>query len=180
MNRYQLATLVKWAETLETRKRLQKVVYLLQVGGCDLDVEYTLHHFGPYSHDVASLTDEMVQAVLLCEKETANPLAGSSFSYSLSESAESKLERLQKSPDHQRHLGTLDKHEQLAKRLLREDLKKLEFAATIAYFHAREPDRGWEHARERAAKFKAQEPDGTNMREAERLARKVVDAGSSN
>ena len=177
MNRYQLATLVDWVGTLETRKRLQKVVYLLQVGGCDLDVEYTLHHFGPYSHDVASLTDEMVQAGLLCEKETANPLAGSSFSYSLSESAKSKLKRLQKSPDHQRHLGTLDKHEQLAKRLLGKDLKKLEFAATIAYFHTKKPDQGWEQARKRAAKFKAQEPDGPNMREAEQLAHSVVDAG---
>jgi hypothetical protein len=36
MNRYQLAKIVDWAGTLETRKRMQKVVYLLQVAGCPL------------------------------------------------------------------------------------------------------------------------------------------------
>ena len=72
MNRYQLAKIVDWAGTLETRKRMQKVVYLLQVAGCPLGADYTLHHYGPYSHDVARLTDEMVQASLLVEKTTSN------------------------------------------------------------------------------------------------------------
>src|SRR5713226_2600892 len=34
MTRYQLAKLVQWAGTLRTRKRMQKVVYLLQLAGC--------------------------------------------------------------------------------------------------------------------------------------------------
>ena len=33
MTRYQLAKIVDWAGTLDTRKRMQKVVYLLQVVG---------------------------------------------------------------------------------------------------------------------------------------------------
>ena len=82
MNRYQLAKIVDWAGTLETRKRMQKVVYLLQVAGCPLGADYTLHHYGPYSHDVARLTDEMVQASLLVEKTTSNAV-GQQYSYSL-------------------------------------------------------------------------------------------------
>ena len=44
MKRYQLAKLIEWSgESLKTRKRLQKVVYLLQAAGCPLDADYTLH-----------------------------------------------------------------------------------------------------------------------------------------
>ena len=84
MNRYQLAKIVDWAGTLDTRKRMQKVVYLLQVAGCPLGADYTLHHYGPYSHDVARLTDEMVQASLLAEKASSNAV-GQQYSYSLSD-----------------------------------------------------------------------------------------------
>ncbi len=180
MNRYQLATLVKWAGTLETRKRLQKVVYLLQAGGCELGAEYMLHHYGPYSQDVASLADEMTQAGLLCEKEMRNAQAGTSFSYRLSESAQTQLEQLGQGPDHQQRLGDLGKYKSLAEKLLGESsLRKLEFAATIAYFRTKKPDQSWEQAREAAAKFKRQEPAGLIMRAAEQLAQEVVVAGSS-
>jgi uncharacterized protein YwgA len=51
MTRYQLAKLVEWAGTLRTRKRLQKVVFMLQAAGCPFDDGFGLHHFGPYSSD---------------------------------------------------------------------------------------------------------------------------------
>lgn len=55
MTRYQLAKLVEWAGELRSRKRLQKVVYLLQAAGAPIEAEFTLHHYGPYSFDVAQL-----------------------------------------------------------------------------------------------------------------------------
>lgn len=172
MNRYQLATLVKWAGTLQTRKRLQKVVYLLQASGYALNAKFTLHHYGPYSQDVARLADEMVQMGLLCETEAPIPPAGASFSYQLSESVE---QRLGQGPVDQERLGILGNCESLAKRLLAEsDLRKLEFAATIAYFHAKKPDLGWGHARQAAASFKRQDVDSDIMQESEKLAREVV------
>lgn len=177
MDRYQLATLVKWAGTLNTRKRLQKVVYLLQAAGCELDVEYSLHHYGPYSPDVASLTDEMVRAGLLCEEKKLN-MAGTWFSYRLSDSAREQLETLEQGVSHSTRLGDLGKQESLARKLLAEsNLAKLEFAATIAYFHARKPAEGWDKARESTAKFKRQEASGELMCDAEQLAREAVDAG---
>jgi len=180
MNRYQLATIVKWAETLRTRKRLQKVVYLLQAAGCDFGAEYALHHYGPYSSDVACLTDEMVQAGLLSEDEEPNQV-GTSFSYQLSESAKQQMEKLEQRGDHAQRLGALLNHELLAKRLLTEpELRELEFAATIAYFHAKEPEGvsdTWELAREAAAKFKRQDASSTVMQSAERLAREIVNSG---
>src|SRR5258706_15957819 len=70
MNRLQLATLLSWAgdSGIQGRKRLQKVVFFLQQAGCPLDCQYTLHHFGPYSRDVADTCDEMVAAGLVDEK----------------------------------------------------------------------------------------------------------------
>src|SRR5262245_59391417 len=90
MNRYQLARIVDWAGTLGTRKRMQKVAYLLQVAGCPLDAAYTLHHYGPYSQEVARLTDEMVQAGILVEMAGSNSV-GQQFSYRLTEGARTIL-----------------------------------------------------------------------------------------
>ena len=62
MTRYQLAKLVEWAGTLNSRKRLQKVVFMLQAAGCPLQAEFYLNHYGTYSlEDVTRLTDEMVR-----------------------------------------------------------------------------------------------------------------------
>src|SRR5258706_10557443 len=71
MNRLQLATLLSWAgdSGIQGRKRLQKVVFFLQQAGCPLDCQYTLHHFGPYSRDVADTCDEMVAAGVVGRKE---------------------------------------------------------------------------------------------------------------
>ena len=76
MNRLQMATLLSWADDagLRGRKRLQKVVFFLQEAGCPLDCRYTLHHYGPYSRDVADRCDEMVAAGLI--DESGGPSTG--------------------------------------------------------------------------------------------------------
>ena len=170
MTRYQLARLVEWSGgKLETRKRLQKVVFLLQAAGCPFDVRYTLHLYGPYSRDVAELTDQMVQANLLDEKEGGNSRGGRTFSYELSEGARDQLKEFDELPD--------DSHrfKNLARRLLRDtSLQQLEYGATVAYFRGH--GKSWEDAQGSAAKFKHEEPDGAVMREATALARGVMEA----
>lgn len=42
------------------RKRLQKMVHLMKEGGVDVPAVYYLHHFGPYSSEIASVTDNLV------------------------------------------------------------------------------------------------------------------------
>ena len=167
MNRYQLAKIVDWAgEKLETRKRLQKVVYLLHAAGCPLDVGYTLHHYGPYSSDVAELTDEMVGVGLLEETAEPNMAGGSTYSYRLSGRAREQLRGLDQRPDE------LNSFEDMAKRLLVEHLQKLEYGATVACFHGQ--GGSWDEARHAAAKFKGQPADDPAMRSAEALAREVL------
>lgn len=171
MNAYQLAKLVEWAGTLRARKRLQKVVYLLQQAGCPVNADYTLHHYGPYSPDVARRTDAMVQAKLLDEEET-----GRSYSYELSETARIQLDRVGRDRGARQRHAEFDRFEPLARRLLQEpDLQKLEFAATIAYFRKQVRDRTWQAAREAAATFKKQQPNSQVMRNAEDFARQVLE-----
>src|SRR4051794_1354724 len=90
MDRYQLAKLVSWAGTLNARKRLQKVVYLMQSAGAPLNADYTLHHYGPYSEEVARLADDMVRSSLLAEQSFNNGI-GLQYAYSLPEEVQQQL-----------------------------------------------------------------------------------------
>src|SRR5438876_8802937 len=90
MTRYQLAKLVEWAGILNSRKRLQKVVFLLQASGCPIEAEYFLHHYGPYSQEVARMSDEMVQVGLLEESSQPNPV-GVQYAYKLTKVAVAEM-----------------------------------------------------------------------------------------
>jgi uncharacterized protein len=166
MNRYQLAKLVQWAGCLHARKRLQKVVFMLQSAGCPLDAEFTLHYYGPYSQDVAGLSDEMVRIKLLEETEESNTI-GQGYSYRLSDSTKTQIAEFERTTQGQEWAAQLCEYEDLAKKLLGTDLKRLEYASTIVYFRRQRVD--WPTAVEKACQFKKTEA----VRTAEPLAREV-------
>src|SRR4051794_27601331 len=96
MTPYLLVKLVDWVGELHARKRLQKVVFLLQAAGCrPFDASFILHRFGPYSSEVSALTDQMVANGLLQEKAVPNGV-GMQYSYELTESAKKSLEVLER------------------------------------------------------------------------------------
>jgi uncharacterized protein YwgA len=151
MNRYQLAKLVSWAGQLQARKRLQKVVYMLQAAGCPFDADYILHHYGPYSEGLARLTDEMVRNTLLEEKPHDMPM-GKQYSYQVSEAAQKEIRDLEATEQGKRWAEELAPFETRAKELLAADLKQLEYASTIVYF--RRQGLAWDTAVEKATTFK--------------------------
>ena len=151
MIRYQLAKLVEWAGTLHTRKRLQKVVFMLQAAGCSLEADFYLHHYGTYSEDVARLTDEMVRKKLL-EEESEPFMGGSKYSYRLPASVVQQLADLEKTDQGRTWAEQLAPFEAKAKALLAADVKQLEYASTILYFHLEGKD--WPEAVEKAVQFK--------------------------
>ncbi|MCU0713968.1 MAG: hypothetical protein MUC43_18065 [Pirellula sp.] len=161
MNRRQLATLLSWAgETgLQGRKRLQKVVYFLQQAGCKLNCEYTLHHFGPYSRDVAEICDEMVAAGLIEES------AGSQYSYKLMPRTEEFLKQAQ---DEQMNLFS-----HLGKELLVEKNWTLELGSTIHFYYRQLGN--WEQALKEACAFKKVPDEGQSADAALSLAKRFVD-----
>lgn len=136
MNRLQLATLLSWAgdQGIQGRKRLQKVAFFLQHAGCPLDCKYTLHHFGPYSRDVADACDEMVAVGLVIE--TGEPQNGvMQYAYSLTPESHELLTR---TPNAQ-------SFESLGRSLINEAIWPLELGSTILYFYgqSRDGNRRW-------------------------------------
>jgi uncharacterized protein YwgA len=171
MTRYQLAKLVQWAGKLRTRKRLQKVVYLLQAAGCPLDDEFGLHLFGPYSQTVAERTDEMTNLGLLQEECTGN-VAGQQFNYALTDDAKTRLAALESTPHGQAWARELAPFEGQAKEFLATELRELEVAATIAFF--RRQGHEWPEAVTFACSFKGLTTKDELVQRAEALARTVV------
>jgi uncharacterized protein YwgA len=145
MNRLQLATLLSWAgdKGFRGRKRLQKVVYFLQEAGCPLDCRYTLHHFGPYSRDVADRCDEMVAAGLI-EEEGGPTSGGMEYAYALKPGARVALEQ---SPDE-----VMRKFEAVGTSLINESTWALELGSTILFFYRQTPN--WDQALQGACEFK--------------------------
>jgi uncharacterized protein YwgA len=171
MTRYQLAKLVEWAGTLNSRKRLQKVVFLLQSAGCPFEAEYTLHHFGPYSQEVARLSDEMVQLDLLAETAQQNQV-GVQYSYALTDNAAGEMSQLEKNPEGKKLAKPLTPFEAKAKELLDTDLWRLEVASTMVYF--RKQGYSWPESVERTCKFKNLKPSTGVVTKAEGLAQEFV------
>ena len=106
MDRYQLAKIVDWAGTLRSQKRMQKLIYLLQAAGCPLDADYDFHNHGPYSFDVARLTDELTREGLLEDSKEGEPF-GERYSYSLPQETKQQMtadEESTRGCDQARHL----------------------------------------------------------------------------
>lgn len=170
MNRLQLATLLSWAgdEGLQGRKRLQKVVFFLQEGGCPLDCRFTLHHFGPYSRDVADRCDEIVAAGLV--DETGGPSKGDmQYTYRLKPET-AKL--VQQTSDAQ-----MQGFDSLGKSLIGENLWSLELGSTILFFYRRSRD--WDGALARACEFK-KVPSNTDSSRAALVLAKRFEAQPGN
>jgi uncharacterized protein YwgA len=172
MTRYQLAKIVDWAGTLESRKRMQKAVYLLQVAGCPLEAEFNLHHYGPYSQDVARLSDEMVQAGLLEEKAVPN-MRGQQYSYRLAESARQRLADIESDARSRSLAEQLAPFEAKARGFFKADLKTLEVASTMVFFRKQGHD--WPTTLEKTCQFKELTEDCLLTKNAEGLARQIVD-----
>jgi len=151
MTRYEMAKLVEWAGTLQTRKRLQKVVFLLQAAGCPIEADYTLHHYGPYSQETARLSDEMVRIDLLQESSEQNRV-GLQYSYQLSQQAKTGIAEFEKTAKGKELAEQLAPYEKKASELLTTDLWLLEVAATLVYFRKQGHD--WAECVEKTQQFK--------------------------
>jgi uncharacterized protein YwgA len=169
MNRLQLATLLSWAGEagLDGRKRLQKVVFFLQSAGCPLDCRYTLHHFGPYSRDVADACDDLVAAGLV--EESGGPAAGGSYSYKLKPQTWSFLDEASDT--------AMREFEALGAELIKADIWQLELGSTVLFFFNQMKD--WDLAVAAACEFK-KVPSGIDpSQRALMLARRVHGEGAN-
>ena len=172
MSKYYLAKLIEMAGTMKTRKRVQKVVYLLQVAGLDLGLNFRLHNFGPYSAEVASLLDDMSSEGILLENRHVN-MAGWQSEYGLSDQAKQTLREFDQTARGQELAGELARFEPQIRRLLAVgELWELELGATIAYVYEKEGS--WDKAVEAACKFKSVPTDVPKTLQALALAKELA------
>lgn len=171
MTRYQLAKIVDWAGTLQSRKRMQKVAFLLQKKGCPIGADFNLHHYGPYSQEVSRLADEMVRSGMLDEQSTPN-MAGQQYSYMVSDDARRRIVEFEARPEGALQAGQMAPFEGLARDLLQADLRELEVASTIVFFRTQGHD--WPVAVRKTCQFKGLSGGTPFLLKTEELARRIL------
>jgi len=139
MNTYFLVKLVSSVAQVDSRMRLQKCLYLLQVAGCELEAEYCLHYYGPYSHDVAGSVDKLSSiGALGALKETATPnSAGIRYSYEITDTGKKLLADYEQTAEGKKALESVEAYVARFGELARVPLRRIELAATIAFYRQR-------------------------------------------
>jgi len=123
-----LGLLLRRVKAIETRKKVQKIVHILQVMGAPFPERYDFHHYGPYSSELAREIDAFKAEDLVIE----HPLEGQLPTF-----------RLEPAP---KLLGLLAEDATLpedaewlawAEELNAERPRRLEGISTLLYFHQR-------------------------------------------
>jgi uncharacterized protein YwgA len=166
MKDYWLAKLISSVEEVDSRKRLQKSIYLLQLAGCPLQCDYLLHYYGPYSFELAGLIDQLDGADIIEEKP--EPTAyGERYKSVITRKGKDVLASFERTKAGVKARKVLRSFVPRFQGLNKENGWVLELAATIAYFH----EDNWTKARIQAAKFKRVRSDDSNLRKALELAK---------
>jgi uncharacterized protein YwgA len=163
VNDYWLAKLICSVNEVDCRKRLQKSIYLLQLADCPLKCEYILHYYGPYSFELAGLIDQLDNAGIIHEE----PL-GTRYKVSITDTGRNVLSDFEKSQIGKTYSQKIKSFVTLFQELSKENVRVLELAATIAYFH----NGDWDKAKKQTAAFKNVRPDDGKLLKAEDLAKK--------
>lgn len=167
MTKYQLAKLILMAGGLQSRKRVQKTVHLLQAAGCPLDVDFRLHYYGPYSADLAESVDRMTKTGLLHETSV-----GAQYNYEFNDELRESLDEFEKTPNGQSAKNGMEAYDCLLKKLCSTTPRALELASTVVAF--RQDDRNWDDAVKETSDFKSESTDSPTMKRAVDLAREVI------
>lgn len=121
---YKILSIFKDVKTIRGRKRLQKIIYIMQQLGYDFGCEYTYCHYGPYSPQLQMKIDRMCQYGLI--NETVH---SSTYEYSQTDRGQELCETLEKASLMEHYNIPVD----LIKKLINNDVNLLELASTIMY-----------------------------------------------
>ena len=168
MKDYWLAKLISCVDAVDSRKRLQKSVYLLQLSGSPLVCDYILHYYGPYSFELASLIDQLNGAGII--KETPEPLSFGIVRYTstVTEAGQKALDDFERTDKGSQLCAKIEPFIEQFRNLNNEDPWILELAATVAFHHKGD----WSEAQKQTAEFKKVRQDDKKVRQAVELARR--------
>ena len=87
---YKLLSFFRQTQMISGRKKLQKMVYLLQHYGLDLEMNYVYHHYGPYSAGLQAEVEELVESGFVAEGKTCR-----GYEYHITEKGIEFLQKLE-------------------------------------------------------------------------------------
>lgn len=171
MDKYLVMKLVEAAggSGFHGRKRLQKIVFFLKAQNLPFRCTYSLHHFGPYSHELSQACSDLTSGQLL--RESASPTArGQQYSYELTPQGQAAIEATEASAADYRE-KFVEKAE-LVKELLDESIWTLELGSTILFYKYIDGD--WEKAYSNACLFKSVSCEEQSSKAALEFAKKYA------
>jgi uncharacterized protein YwgA len=168
MKDYWLAKLIRSVSEVDSRKRLQKAIYLLQVSGCPLKCDYILHYYGPYSFEVAGLIDQLSGARIIQETPERRGPDVVQYRSAITEYGRKALDDFE-ATDRGRELASqIEPFLEQFQDLNNQGAWVLELAATVAFCH----DDNWSEAQRQTAQFKQVPENDKKLKEAVDLARR--------
>jgi hypothetical protein len=170
MKDYWLARLISSVKQVDSRKRLQKSIYLLKRAGCPLQYDYLLHYYGPYSFELAGLIDQLCNADIIKESHDLTGFGNVKYKFQITDKGKEVLATFQKSETGKKIDEQIQPFVSLFKKLNQENLWVLELAATVAYYY----ESDWEYAQHQTAEFKKILMNDSKLLEAIKLAKEFV------
>jgi uncharacterized protein YwgA len=167
MKDYWLAKLIGSVEQVDSRKRLQKSIYLLQLAGCPLKCDYLLHYYGPYSFELAGLIDQLNGAEIIEETPELTGYSNVRYKSRIRDKGKRVLANFERGKTGKKVHAQIKPFIPRFQKLNQEDLWVLELGATVAYFYK---DR-WEDAQTQTAEFKRIRKNDHNLSKATELAK---------
>ena len=172
MKDYWLSKLISSVEKVDSRKRLQKSIYLLQRADCPLKCDYLLHYYGPYSFELAGLIDQLKGAEIIKESADLTGYGNQRYISQITDKGIHVLADFEKSKTGRDVYAQIKQFIPLFQQLNQEDLWVLELGATAAYYY----EGKWQDAQAQAAGFKRIRKDDQNLLKATKLAKAFVPA----
>ena len=168
MKDYWLAKLIASVQEVDSRKRLQKSIYLLQLAGCPLRCDYLLHYYGPYSFELSGLVDQLNAAEIIGESKELTGFGNVRYTSQITDKGSHLLANFEKSQTGKKTHTQIKPFISLFQELNKQDLWILELGATVAYYY----DGDWKEAQAQTAKFKGVATSNSNLRKAVTLAKR--------
>jgi uncharacterized protein YwgA len=166
MKDYWLAKLIASVGEVDSRKRLQKSIFLLQLSGCPLKCDYLLHYYGPYSFELAALVDQLNGAQIIEEKPEQLGQGVVRYRSIITEPGKKSLTRFENTKKGRQLLVQIEPFVGSFGDLNKENAWVLELAATTAFYH----QGNWNEAKAQTAHFKKLSLGDGNLKKAIDLA----------
>jgi uncharacterized protein YwgA len=120
---YALLKLFEKANRIEGRKKLQKTVHLLQMAGVPFGMDFKYHYYGPYSAELQSYIDVLVDYGMLREDNQ-----GDTYIYEMTDKGKEFMQKYRETVGNDFSLPT-----ESVERVLSYPATTLELTSTIGY-----------------------------------------------